>query len=357
MLGSHQPPPGWSGLERRQQMGPGYARARPETLAKPARRNSSRAAARSAAGSGNEQSGRGAEPEIAILDGTWAVVVANGGEGVRIQRTFILVIALMVGWTHPASAHEGHVHPEDITVEQRLNEQVPPDLAFRDETGRAVQLGDYLGERPVLLTMNYYTCRQLCPAQIQELSGSLQEVRFEMGEEFQVVTVSVNPDETPADALAAKQRYTKAYERPGLEEGWHFLTGEEASIRRLAQTVGVRYAYDAGQDQYAHPAAAVLLTPQGRIARYIFPSGGIEFSPQDLRLGLVDASANKIGTVIDKVLLSCFSYDPAIGKYTPYALGILRLGGIATVIALGTFVFVLRRAELRQNRGTTGRME
>ncbi len=272
----------------------------------------------------------------------------------RIQRAIILAIALMAGWIHPASAHEGHVHPEDITVDQRLNEQVPPDLAFRDETGRAVQLGDYLGEKPVLLTMNYYTCRQLCPAQIQELSGTLQEVPFEMGEEFQVVTVSVNPDETPADALAAKQKYTQAYERPGLEEGWHFLTGEEASISRLAQTIGVWYAYDASQDQYAHPAAVMLLTPKGRIARYIFPSGGIEFSPQDLRLGLVDASANKIGSVIDKVLLSCFSYDPAVGKYTPYALGILRLGGILTMIALGTFVFVLRRAELRQNRSTTG---
>ena len=273
------------------------------------------------------------------------------------QRAIILVTVLMLGWVQPVSAHEGHVHPEDITVDQRLNEQVPPDLAFRDETGRVVQLGDYLGESPVLLTINYYTCRQLCPAQIQELSGSLQEVPFEMGEEFQVVTVSVNPDETPADALAAKQKYTKGYERPGLGEGWHFLTGGEASIKRLAGAVGVRYAYDAGQDQYAHPAAVMLLTPKGRIARYIFPSGGIEFSPQDLRLGLVDASANKIGTVIDKVLLSCFSYDPAIGKYTPYALGIVRLGGIVTMIALGTFVFVMRRAELRQNRATIGGME
>ncbi len=273
------------------------------------------------------------------------------------QRAIILVTVLMLGWAHPVSAHEGHVHPEDVTVDQRLNEQVPPDLAFRDETGRQVRLGDYLGDGPVVLTMNYYRCRQLCPTQIQGLAGSLQDVPFEMGEEFQVVTVSVNADETPADALAAKQKYTKGYERPGLGEGWHFLTGEEATIKRLAGVVGVRYAYDAGQDQYAHPAAVMLLTPKGRIARYIFPSGGIEFSPRDLRLGLVDASANKIGTVIDKVLLSCFSYDAAIGKYTPYALGFVRLGGIVTVVALGTFIFVMRRAELRRNRGTAGGVE
>lgn len=273
------------------------------------------------------------------------------------HRAIILATVVILGWAHSASAHEGHIHPEDITVEQRLNQQVPADLVFRDETGRSVRMGDYLGDRPVVLTMNYFTCHQLCPAQIQELADSLQDVPFEMGEEFQVVTVSVNPNETPTDALAAKRMYTKAYERPGLGEGWRFLTGEEASIKRLAQAVGVRYAYDAGQDQYAHPAAVMLLTPKGRIARYIFPGGGIDFSPRDLRLGLVDVSANKIGAVIDKVLLSCFQYDPATGRYTPFVMGFLRLGGVVTVVVMVAFIFATRRSELRRNRGTPGGAE
>lgn len=272
-------------------------------------------------------------------------------------RMIVLMVALMLAPVSSALAHEGHVHPEDITVDQRLNEQVPTDLAFRDETGRQVRLGDYLGDGPVILTMNYYTCRQLCPTQIQGLATALQDVPFEMGREFEVVTVSVNPNEAPADALAAKQKYTGGYARPGLKEGWPFLTGEEATIKRLAAAVGVRYAYDAGQDQYAHPAAVMLLTPKARIARYIFPSGGVSFSPQDLRLGLVETSANRIGTVIDKVLLSCFQYDASTGSYTPFVMGFLRLGGIATVLALGTLIFVMRRGELRRSRGTAGGAE
>lgn len=229
----------------------------------------------------------------------------------------------------------------EITFEQKLNEQVPLDLMFQDETGQSVQLGDYFGERPVILTLNYYNCPMLCPLVLEELATSLAKIPFTMGDQFNVVTVSIDPRDTPDLAAAAKQRYLRRYGRPDAE-GWHFLTGEEVAIQRLAQVVGFRYAYDAQSDQYAHPAGIIVLTPQGRISRYFY---GLDYSPTDLRLSLVEASANKIGSLVDQVLLRCYHYDPITGKYTLAVMNVLRVAGVTTVLILGTVLVVMLRRE------------
>jgi protein SCO1/2 len=233
----------------------------------------------------------------------------------------------------------------EVAFEQKLNEQVLLDLVFRDETGKSVQLGDYFGQKPVILTLNYYNCPMLCPLVLEELITSLAKVPFTMGDQFNVVTVSIDPRETPELAAATKKKYIQRYDRPGVEEGWHFLTGEEISIQRLAQAVGFRYAYDAQSDQYAHPAGIIVLTPEGKISRYFY---GLDYSPTDLRLGLVEASANKIGSLVDQVLLRCYHYDPVSGRYTLVVMNILRLAGLATVLILGAFTFMMFRHERRK---------
>lgn len=234
----------------------------------------------------------------------------------------------------------------EVAFEQKLNEQVPLSLVFQDETGKSVQLGDYFGQKPVILTLNYYNCPMLCPLVLEELANSLAKIPFTMGDQFNVVTVSIDPRETPKLAAATKEKYIRRYGRPGAEAGWHFLIGEEAAIQQLAQAVGFRYAYDAQSDQYAHPAGIMILTPQGKISRYFY---GIEYAPMDLRLGLVEASANKIGSLVDQVLLRCYHYDPTTGKYTLIVMNVLRLAGLGTVLILGTFVFVMFRRERREN--------
>jgi len=188
----------------------------------------------------------------------------------------------------------------DVGIDQHLNAQVPLELNFRDETGRAVRLGDYLGSRPVILVFAYYRCPMLCPLVLDGVVKSLRVLSFDAGEQFAVVVVSFADDEAPALAAAKKEQIVRQYARPGAADGWHFLTGEETAIARLTQTVGFRYAYDGKHRQYAHAAGIVVLTPRGRIARYFY---GIEFAPRDLRLGLVEAAADKIGTVADQLLL------------------------------------------------------
>ncbi len=246
----------------------------------------------------------------------------------------------------PTQAQEpAHDPLSGVAFEQKLNEPIPLDLVFRDETGQSVQLGDYFGEKPVILTLNYYKCPMLCPLVLDELATSLAQIPLTMGDQFNVVTVSIDPRETPQLAAAAKKKYIRRYGRPGAEAGWHFLTGEEASIKRLAQAVGFHYAYDAKSDQYAHPAGIMILTPQGKISRYFY---GIEYAPMDLRLGLVEASANKIGSLVDQVLLRCYHYDPVTGKYTLAVMNVLRLAGVTTVLILSSFVLVMFRRERRK---------
>lgn len=227
-----------------------------------------------------------------------------------------------------------------VGFDQRLDAQAPLDLAFRDEAGRQVRLGDYFRGKPVILTLNYYACPNLCNLVLLGLTTSLREVEFDIGNQFDVVTVSIDPSETPPAAAAKKAELLARYDRPGAAAGWHFLTGEEASIQRLAGAVGFRYAYDTRQGQYAHPSGVLILTPQGRVASYFY---GVQYAPRDLRLGLVEASANRIGSPVDQLLLLCYHYDPVTGRYTGLVMNLLRAAGLTTVLTIGALVVVQSR--------------
>ena len=229
-----------------------------------------------------------------------------------------------------------------IGIDQRIGEQVPLDLPFTDENGREVRLGDYFGRRPVVLALVYYECPMLCTQVLNGLTAALKPMNFSPGTDFDVVAVSFNPKEGPGLAAHKKANYLERYGRPETAAGWHFLTGSEASIRRLTQAVGFRYEFDDASQQYAHGAGIQLLTPQGRLARYFY---GIEYSSRDLRFGVIEASEGRLGTPVDDVLLLCYHYDPATGKYGARVLGLVRAGGIATVLAFLTFLVVSVRRE------------
>jgi protein SCO1/2 len=238
---------------------------------------------------------------------------------------------------------------QGVNFEQRLNEPVPLDLAFRDEANRPVQLSEFVHDRPVILVLAYYRCPMLCTEVLNGLVRALLDIPFDAGKEFEVVIVSFDPREKPELAAAKKKTYLERYGRPGGEAGFHFLTGEDDAIQRLTQAVGFHYHYDPGNDQFAHPSGILLLTPSGRISRYFFD---IKYSPRDLRLSLVEASANRIGSPVDQILLFCFHYDPVEGKYGPVIINFVRLGGVLTLLVLGAFVTVMWRKERRQ-AGTT----
>jgi protein SCO1/2 len=229
---------------------------------------------------------------------------------------------------------------QNVGIAQRLNQQVPLDLAFRDETGKAVRLADYFGQKPVILNLVYYKCPMLCSQVLIGLTGALKVLKFDVGNQFNVLTVSFNPRETPDLARATRADYLKRYGRAGAAEGWHFLTGPEESITALTQAVGFQYQYDPNTDQYAHATAIVLLTPDGRVAQYYY---GVEFAPKDLRLGLIQAASGKIGNLVDEVLLYCYHYDPAAGRYGAVIARILKLSGIVTILVLGGMVLILSR--------------
>mgnify|MGYP001240627156 CR=1 FL=1 len=219
--------------------------------------------------------------------------------------------------------------------DQRLNQQVPLNLTFLDESGRPVRLQQYFGDKPVILSLVYYQCPMLCSQVVNGMTQVFSDLKFNVGRDFQVITVSFDPHDTPAEAAAEKQLTIKRYGRPGAAAGWHFLTGEESSIRPLADAVGFHYAWDPQMHQFAHAAGIVLLTPQGRVAQYYF---GIDYPPRDVRLGLVEASHNQIGNVVDQVLLYCYHYDPAKGRYGAVAFTAMRIGGVLTMLLLGGFI-------------------
>jgi protein SCO1/2 len=238
---------------------------------------------------------------------------------------------------------------KSVGFDQRLNESVPLDIAFRDEDGREVKLGDYFGREPVVLVMAYFRCPMLCTQVLNGLVEGLRETELSMGKDFRVLTVSFDPGDSPKMAAAKKENYVRAYADPRAAADWHFLTGTQASIDRLAQAIGFRYAYDAASDQYAHAAGLVVLTPAGKISRYFYD---VHYSGRDLRLGLVEASQNRIGTAVDQVLLFCFHYDPTAGRYGPAVMNFVRAGGVVTVIALGLMFAGLMRGERRRRRLT-----
>jgi protein SCO1/2 len=268
------------------------------------------------------------------------------------RHLFCLITLCAVGAAPVAAqitAEHGPALLRDIGFDQRLNTRVPLDLAFRDDTGRSVHLREYLGARPVILAFVYYECPRLCSLVLNGLLRSLRALSFNVGREFTVVTLSFDPQETPVAAQAKKEAIIQRYARPGAADGWHFLTGDEGSIRQLADAVGFRYTYSPESRQYAHATGLVILTPQGRISRYLY---GLEYSPKDLRLALVEASTNTIGSAVDQVLLYCYEYDPAAGRYGVVIMNVIRLAGLATVLAVGTFVAVMFRLDRRHRRST-----
>jgi protein SCO1 len=226
----------------------------------------------------------------------------------------------------------------DIGIDQKLNASIPLDLSFRDEKGRLVHLRDYFGKKPVILSLVYFKCPMLCTLVLNGLIRSLRTTSFDAGREFNVITVSFDPRETPQTAATMKDVYMNEYRRPGADGGWHFLTGEEASIAPLAEAVGFRYKYDPDSGQWAHVAGIMVLTPEGKVSHYFY---GLEYSARDLRLSLIEAAANKIGSPVDRILLYCFHYDPKQGKYGVAIMNVLRLAGIATVMGLGALIVTM----------------
>ena len=237
------------------------------------------------------------------------------------------------------------VRPEllkDVGIDQKLNDSIPLGLTFREEDGRAVKLSEFFGQKPAVLALVYYDCPMLCTQVLNALDRSLKDVPMNIGEDFTVLTVSIDPSETPKLASAKHDLYTGIYGRPGAAQGWHFLTGEESQIHQLASAIGFRYAYDADSKQFAHASAVMVLTPDGKISRYFY---GIQYPARDMRLGLVEASKGKIGSAVDQVLLFCYHYDPVTGKYGLMISRVIKAGGFLTVLAIGILVLALSRGE------------
>ncbi len=307
--------------------------------------------------------------------GVFRCLLARGGQRDRKTRVlirFMLVAAMMVSWIAlgargfaapaddassaaslpggglpPAAGRTGTLNSKRVPallrgvgIDQRLNQQVPLDLVFRDASGKPVRLGDYFGSKPVILSLIYFNCPNLCTMEENDLLQSLRLLKFDVGKQFDVVTVSFNPHDTPEMAANKRAIYLGLYGRKGAENGWHFLTGDEASIRALTDAVGFHYRYDPNTQLYAHAVGIIILTPQGRISRYFY---GLQYPAGDLRLALVQASNDKIGSPVDQLILYCCQYDPATGKYDWIVHRVLMLGAGVTILCLGTLILVMVR--------------
>ncbi len=272
----------------------------------------------------------------------------RGKSGGRMALWALAALALCVGaWGQtldPLSPPADQRPPglKHVGIEQRLGKQIPPDLEFRDEAGNPVQLGQYFGKGPLILNFVYFHCPLLCGQVLQGLTGALRAIGYTAGRDFTVLTVSFDPHETPAMAAAKKKTVLATYGRPAAEKGWHFLTGGPAAIAALTQAAGFQYQYNAQENQFAHPTAIVVLTPEGKISQYEY---GIEYAPRDLRLGLVQASSGQIGTLIDQVLLYCYRYDPQTGKYSAIISRVLRISGAVWLAMVSVFLVVMFRTE------------
>ena len=238
-----------------------------------------------------------------------------------------------------------------IGFDQNIDQHIPLDTTFRDESGATVRLADYFGKRPVVMVFAYYDCPMLCTQVIHGLSSALGVLSLAPGRDFEIVTVSFNPRDTPAAATAKKAVYLERYKQPGAGAAWHFLTGDEPSIERLTKAAGFRYAWDEDTKQFAHPSGIIVLTPEGRLAKYLF---GIEYGPRDLRFAIVEASAGKVGSIVDSLLLYCYHYDPMLGRYGLVIMRAIRVAGAATVLALAAFILVMLRRERRRSPAARG---
>ena len=231
---------------------------------------------------------------------------------------------------------------KDVTFEQRLGSTLPLDARFRDERGRAVALRDYFGRRPVVLAFVYYSCPMLCTQVLNGVSSAVKAMPFVPGTDFDVVYVSFDARDTPQIAAAKKQAQLDDYAQTSTAAGWHYLTGDAAAIRRVTEAAGFSYKWDDRSGQFAHVSGILVVTPDGRLSRYFY---GVEYSPKELRMGIVESSAGKVGSVVDRLLLYCYHYDPATGRYGAIAMNLVRLGGAVTLVFLGGFIWVMRRRE------------
>jgi protein SCO1/2 len=267
----------------------------------------------------------------------------------------VAIAAVVAAGTASVSAQLADQVPEvleEVGVTEHLNAKLPLDLEFRDEDGNWVELGSFFdGERPVILTLNYYRCPMLCGLMLNGVVDGLEAMSWTPGAEFEIVTISINPLETPELARAKKQNYLKRLERPAAAKGWHFMTGRELEINRLAETLGFSYTYDPVSQEYAHAAAIFVCTPDGRVARYLY---GIEYPAKRLKLALLEAAEGTIGSTLDQLILYCYHYDPTNRRYTPVAMNIMRLGGGATALILGISLGVFWLREWRRKKKFEG---
>jgi len=266
----------------------------------------------------------------------------KGGETMR--GTGLVVMSLIAAGTAGAQIPIQKVYDE-VRIEQKLGGQIPLRLVFRDERGRPVTLDDYFHSGPVVLSLVYFQCPMLCTQVLNGMVEGFRALPFSAGKEFTVITVSIDPRETPLLASEKKEGYLRAYNRPGAEAGWHFLTGDEASVKDLADAVGFHYLFDPRSGQFAHAAGIMIATPEGRLSRYLY---GIQYEPKDLRFGLMEASHNRIGSFVDRVLLLCYHYDPLTGRYGSIIMNVFRGAGVLTIIFLGGGILLLLRRERRK---------
>jgi protein SCO1/2 len=258
-----------------------------------------------------------------------------------LNRSLLLCACLWVSYASSAFAQYGRPNvTKGVGIDQKLNAPVPLDLFFRDERDQSVPLRSYFGDKPAVLALVYYRCPNLCNLTLTEMVHSLHRVALEPGRDYNVITVSIDPSETPALAAEKKRNYAKEFGRASFNGGWHFLTGSQDSISRLANAVGFRYRWDEPTHQFVHAGGIMVVTPEGKLSRYFY---GIRYASADLRLALVDASQHKIGSVADYVLLFCYHYDPTQGKYSLAIINVLKLAAGVTLVALAALLFFLMR--------------
>jgi protein SCO1/2 len=265
---------------------------------------------------------------------------------VLLITTLLLVAASSIAQMIDPSKAAARAFTE-VGIDQKLNEQVPLDLQFKDEQGRTVTLNQYFHSRPVIISLVYYKCPMLCTQVLNGMVQTFKTLSFTTGKEFDVITVSIDPTETPEMAADKKETYVTEYARAGVENGWHFLVGDSTNIKKLADAVGFRYVYDGLTKQFAHASGIMVATPQGKLARYLY---GIEYGAKDLTFSLMEASHERIGSPVDKLLLLCYHYDPRTGKYGMMVTTMLRIGGGLTMLAVGAFLFVNFRRDRKKSR-------
>jgi protein SCO1/2 len=267
----------------------------------------------------------------------------NSKLGVVATIVLLTACAFGQGMTNGIMSPPANLRPpglKNVGIQQNLNQPLPLDLTFTDDLGRSVRLGEYFGKKPVILSLVYFNCPMLCGEVLSGLEHSLRMMKLDVGKDFDVVTVSFDPQDTPDMAARKKAEFLKRYKRRGAEQGWHFLVGQQSAIDAFINAVGFQYEYDQTTQQFAHATAIMIATPDGKLAQYYY---GVEYPPKDLRLGLVEAGNGKIGNVVDQLLLYCYHYDPEKGKYSATILRVLRLAGLATMLSIGTLIFVMIR--------------